>query len=273
MTGISGSGKSQIGNYFIQENVFKTNWGGSKVTTTTASHTGIIKGKHIKIIDTPGFLDSHSLTSTGELKALVEAIVDNPNRVNAIGFTINIQSRLTKEDINLLEKFILMKKMIPYTFLIFTHANRFGNTVTQQNRRLEELLNDPLNCPAILPCLIKKIDNRFMMLESIEPMEEQYFDEKSDELLQILRLITMQNTKPFSDAFNGADKQNKENLVECLVEELNLTMREETLSYTTLSVRLYEGALRDFYAVTSVLAYFISIFLAAINRIKNFFWQ
>ena len=255
LTGISGSGKSQAGNFFMQQNVFKTNWGTEIVTTANASCTGIIEGKCIKIIDTPGFLNTHSQTYTEEVKLLAETIVDNPNGVNAIGLVINIESRMTKEDITLLEKFLLMKNLLPYTFLIFTHAKAFGNTIIQQATKFEELLQDTINCPKILPHLINELDNRFMMLESIKPVEEQYFSKKSHELLQILQVIMKQNTKPFTSTFNVSHKQSKEKLVESLIEELNQKMREARLNTTSSYQRnnVWHLARESLYTVTLVL--------------------
>lgn len=268
LTGISGSGKSQAGNFFMQQNVFKTNWGIEAVTTANASCTGIIEGKYIKIIDTPGFLNTHSLTHTEEFKSLAEAIVDNPNGVNAIGLVINIESRMTKEDITLLEKFLLMKNLLPYTFLVFTHAKAFGNTIIQQDTKFEELLQDTISCPNILPHLINKLDNRFMMLESIKPVEEQYFSKKSHELLQILQVIMKQNTKPFTSTFNVSHKQSKEKLLESLIEELNQKMREERLN-TTSSYQgnnIWHIATENLYTAT---LFFTSAVYTMINRIRN----
>ena len=221
LTGITGSGKSEFGNFLINKTVFTAQWGLEVVTSGSKSFTAIIGGKCIKLIDTPGFLDPSSPSSEEEFSAFAEAIVDNG--INAVGLVINLRTRITNEDRTLLEKLLEVEEMIPYTFLIFTHAKSYGYTSTEQQNNFEKNLFDTADSPKNLQCLISRAKNRFMLIESVEPMEEGYHDKKSQELLQILQSILNETNKPFmsaySDAFNQSNAikdQNRNQFIEML---------------------------------------------------------
>lgn len=204
LTGVIGSGKSKLGNFFIDQEAFTTKWTLKPVTTTPASYTVSIKGKSITMIDTPGFLDPSSLTEVEEVK---EAVIDIPNFITAICLTINIQNRISKIDVNLLEKLLTIKEIIPYTFLVFTHAKELGNTEKEQRIMMEDLLKNTENCPEILQIILGKINNRFMLLESVKSMEEGYYENKCHELIIILQEIMNQNIKPLACTWNDIVKQ------------------------------------------------------------------
>ena len=122
ITGATGSGKSQASNFFMEEEVFTSKWSLKPVTNTSVSCTRYVGGKCLKVVDTPGFLDPFSLSNTTQFRGLAEAIIDMPNGINAVGLVINIQSRITKADANLLEKLLTMKEMIPYSYFPHLHT-------------------------------------------------------------------------------------------------------------------------------------------------------
>lgn len=210
MTGVVGSGKSETGNFFFQKNIFASKHGLNKVTTLTTSYTGIIGEKCIKIIDTPGFMDPCSLTSAKEPINLA----DIPNGINAVALVINLQCRITREDVNLLERLSTVEEITPYTIIIFTHAKALGNTDKEQRKKIEAFIEDAKYCPKILPTILKKINNRFVLLESVEPMEEEYHVKKSLEFSLILQDIMDKNKYPLTVPWNIMEKQNIENVTQ-----------------------------------------------------------
>ena len=215
----------------MKQKVFAAEWTLKPVTTAPASCTSTVAGKSIAMIDMPGFLGSSLLKLDEES---TKAITDIPNIINAICLVINIQNRITKEDVNLLDKLLTMEETIPYVFLVFTHAKVLGNTDEEQKKAIENLLRNTQNCPKVVQSILRKINNRFMLLESVEPMEEQgYYDNKSHELLQILQEIRDQNKKPLTCGWNHIAKQfqnteekKKEELVGALTKDLQTVKLE-----------------------------------------------
>ena len=201
-TGVTGSGKSSAGNFFLNKEAFEAAWSLKPVTKARASVTGVVMGERITIIDTPGFLDPSSLNTVEEFKGLAKAIVDMPNGVNAVGLLINIKNRVTSPDAELLEMLLATKEMLPYAFLVFTHAIVLGKTEKQQQQKLEETLKDKNECPESLFSVLSKIDNRYILLESVNMKGEGYYEKKSQELLDILETIMNKNEKVYICALN-----------------------------------------------------------------------
>ena len=233
LTGVIGSGKSQTGNFFKEEDVFEAKWSLTPVTTAPASCTISVEGKCIKLVDTPGFLDPSSLTKVEEFMGLANAIINMPNGINAVGLVINVGNRFSAADEELLGRFLAVEEMIPYTFLILTHAKALGETDDEQKKVIQDTLEDPDKCPRILGNALSHINNRYMLLETVEPMEHMYRDKKSKELLEILQEITKQNKSAFTCALNDIANQlekfndhDKEELVKALTKDLQ-TISEE----------------------------------------------
>ena len=177
----------------MKEEVFPAKWSLKPVTNAPASCIVDVDGKLVKLIDTPGFMDPQSLSNIDEFKGLAKAILDMPIGINAVGIVINIRNRISSEDAKLLEMFLLMEDMISYTFLIFTHAKVLGTTENDQKALIESILRSAAECPEILKRVLSSINNRYMLLESVEVMEKEYYDKKTHELLTILEDIKMQN--------------------------------------------------------------------------------
>lgn len=237
LTGNTGSGKSQACNFFMKEDVFSSEWSLKPVATASCSCTRAVEGKCLQIIEAPGFLNPCSLSSTGEFDQLARAIIDMPNGVHAVGLVINIASRITKEDAKLLETLLTMEEMIPYVFIIFTHAIVLGTSDKEQQETFKKMVNDSKSCPEILQNLLKNINNQYMLLESVEPMEQEYHRNKSLELFQILQKIKETNISLFTCTLNEIAQnienfgdKNKEKVIEALskyLQGMDLELKKE----------------------------------------------
>lgn len=278
LTGPNGSGKSAASNFLMKEEVFPSEWSLKPITTTPASCTRMVEGKWIQIVDTPGFLDPYSLSCVAEFKGLAKAVIDMPNGINAVGLIINIQSRVTKEVTSLLEKILKDNEMINYTFIIFTHAKVLGNTNEIQRSNFEKLLHDTQKFPEILLSVLKSVKNRFMLLESVAPMEPGYYNRKSQEFLKLLQGIMNQNkNKLFTCALNDFAKhiqkiegKTKDELVEALTKDLQ-TMSNQQMKNTS---DLYWQNLIYFVVGASAVAagaLFSSEITAGASELANFF--
>lgn len=221
LTGVLGSGKSKAGNIILNDEVFPSKWSLKPVTKESASSTRNVGGKGITVIDTPGFLDPSSLTKLEEFKGFAKAIVDMPDGIHAVGLVINIANRVTEGDAKLLEMLLAAEDMIPYAFLIFTHAKALAETEEEQKQLLDSVLKDKNECPEVLQRLLSQINNRYILLESMNYMGEGYFTKKSQEILEVLRQIKTNNRKPYTCAINElAEKLRKVDDKEALVEAL-----------------------------------------------------
>ena len=225
----------------MKQEVFTVKWTLKPVTTAPASCTSTVAGKCITMIDTPGFLDPSSLKSDEDFTT---AIIDIPNTIHAICLVINIRNRITTADVNLLDKLLTMEETIPYVFLVFTHAKVLGNTDEEQRKEIENILRNSQNCPKVVQSILRKINNRFMLLECVEPMKEEgYYDSKSHELLLILQGIKDQNIKPLTcgwthiaKQFENTDEKNKEELVRALAKDLQtVKLKEKRENETVIS--------------------------------------
>ena len=195
MIGTTNSGKRQTGNFFMKTDAFVPKFSLKPVTTAPTSSEGMIRGVNVKIIYARGFLDS---TCTEESKELAEAIKAMPDGVDAVGFVINLQNGIKNGDIKLLETLLTLKKMIPHTFIIFTHAKVLGKTEKEQEQKIKETLSNADECPDILHKALSNINNRFMLLESVEPMGEDYHERKSQQLLSFILEIICENNKKYN---------------------------------------------------------------------------
>ena len=96
---------SELSTCFLNKKAFESRWSLKPVTVARASATGIIKRKHITIIDIPGFLDPSSLSKEDEFIGLAKAILDMPKGVNTVGLLINIKIVLPPQMLNYLKCF------------------------------------------------------------------------------------------------------------------------------------------------------------------------
>lgn len=153
-----------------------------------------IGGKHIKIVDTPGLLDPQE-TTEDELEELANAILEVPNGIHALCLMIDVTKRIHKPDLKMLEQLLIFKELTPYAFVVFTHTKVLGSTDSEQKNELNRMLND--SCPEILTKVIQKSSGKYMVLESVDKMEQGYHTKKSLELLEHIESIFSQTSTHF----------------------------------------------------------------------------
>ena len=241
LTGSSGCGKSSVGNFYLEKEAFTAGWGLNPVTKDIGSCKRTFGGKCVKIVDMPGFFDAYTLTTPGEFKELTKAVLVTPNGITALGYVIDVTSRKRQEDIVHLERLLSMKELLPYTFIIFTHAKRFGKTIEEQRKWIEDNIK---TFPQALQRVLKSVDNRYLVLESIDSMEDPYYLEKKlHELSELLQELVIQNKTPFSPKYIDVAKCFQIFSMKQL-EELVGPMAED-LQYITDRVKQYEVNLKD----------------------------
>ena len=188
LTGITGSGKSAVGNFFLKKEVFCAAMKFSPVTTRVDCAKGIVGGKLIQFIDTPGLLDEPDGAQTD----LAKSIIATANGIHALGIVIKIGNRVTSRDTKLYENILAVTELTPYVFLIFSHAYHLGVTHEEQQHNFKEI-----DCK-ILHKLLKNTENRYIILESVLNKEKGYYDLKADKLVKIVDSILDKQKKPFT---------------------------------------------------------------------------
>ena len=198
LTGVMGSGKSAVCNFFFRKEIFKSEYAFKPVTIDTDFRVQMIGGKLTKLVDTPGLLDP-SVHTDYEYEKIAKAVLAVPNGIHALGVVIKIGNRITTEDVRILEKLLEFIELVPYTFVIFSNAYMLGRAHDEQQHNLKILLNDS---PEILHKLLESIGHRYIILESVLNKEQGYYDTKVDELMKIVKSILDKQKKPFTCFLN-----------------------------------------------------------------------
>ena len=198
LTGPTGDGKSAACNFFMQKSVFKSRPSFQSVSKKLESEVAIIGGKQIKLIDTPGFLDPSLIKEENDRLEFAESLILMKHGFHAIGLVVNVAKRITAEEDKMYENLLgIYKHYLPYVFVLFTHGKCLGDTEDKQRNAVEEMIkklkeNKTLKFFQVL----EKINYRYIVLESMVPMEEGYNAKKSKELVEMINTIVKQNRKP-----------------------------------------------------------------------------
>ena len=196
VTGITGSGKSSLCNFFCQsKTAFLSNSGFASVTSKAGAAVASINGQKVKLIDTPGFCDDYE-TEQEHMMEIGEAIYLARDGVNAICLAINADARYTKSESNTIKDLLELKAIWPFTFVAFTNAGALGETEELKQQQLKENLKEE-RCPKLLLDLLKSINYRYLLVESINVTgdPETYYACKTTELLQMINLIHQSNNR------------------------------------------------------------------------------
>jgi len=172
-----------------------SNSGFASVTSKAGAAIATINGQKVKLIDTPGFCDDYE-TEQEHMLEIGEAIYLARDGVNAICLAINADARYTKSESNTIKDLLELKTIWPFTFIAFTNSGALGETEELQKKQLQENLSEE-RCPQLLLDLLKTINNRYLLVESINITDDPkaYYSYKTTELLQIINVIYQSNNR------------------------------------------------------------------------------
>ena len=235
--GVTGSGKSTACNFFFNKEVFNTRGGAVSVTIKSDAHSGIVHGKKVLFIDTPGFSDAYESEEL-RMADLGRALYYAQYGVHAIVICFNGTARFdtaTEGVVNALDQ---LGTFWPHAFVLYSHADDMGSTESEQKQQIFQWINNP-RCPERLKWLLCQVQYRFMTVESkMRNRDHAYRQQKCKELLSLVEQVHAQNNyrlytnklfkwaKQKYDQAKQEKKKQEEELKKCLE---SLTEHQELL--------------------------------------------
>ena len=186
--GITGAGKSTAGNFFLDKKAFTSKGGVLRGSKACSASTATIRGKTIKIIDTPGFFDGFKSTEDNfnELSRVLTLAKDG---IHAVAF---VMGRYTTSCEEAIKQLLLFKGVQPFVFVLLTHAENEGINKDATKNYIEECLSSP-DCPPGFRHLMEMVENRVIMLESIGFIASDYHEQKCQELVSMIENVLIIN--------------------------------------------------------------------------------
>ena len=150
-----------------------------------------------RIIDSPGFCDDH-VTDEEHMKELGHGVMLAREGVHAIGLVLRADNRFTGAEATMLKEMENFGELWPYIFILFTRAKSLGADDGTQRYQIKEFLRNP-RCPDSLKMLMSRVNNRYIMLESVDPMGDSYHQIKCAELIGKVQEIFASTGKVYSN--------------------------------------------------------------------------
>lgn len=225
IVGISGHGKSTLSNFILQEEAFQCGFGFVPVSQKAEKRTKIIQGINFSIMDTIGFSDGSSLQDH-HLTQISDALATFSGGIHAILFVIKSTERFTINISTILTDLQELSDMWDHCFVVFTNVRGIGRTEPEQLGAVQQMLADP-SCPESLTSLMRMVNHRYMIVESILPMGDNYYTEKMNEMIKIIKNL---KTEPYTNSmFQAAFSKYKEAKEKAKISETRLL--EQQLSF------------------------------------------
>lgn len=190
-------GKTAACYFFMQEKNFFPTVTLLPVKRVATSVITTIGGKSVELIDMPGVLDPGSIGGH-EYIDFVRGLIKIKSGFHVLCVVFSISNRLTTREHRQLKNLLCKyEHYLPYVVLLFTHGKMLGDTEDKRKSELRDMLEEVEEMTQIL----EKINNRYIILESVEPMEQGYHAYKSKELIGMIDTIFKQTGKPATNDF------------------------------------------------------------------------
>ncbi len=183
LLGVSGAGKSSVGNAILGRDAFK-----ESRTTESEIQRGRVEDRNISIIDTPGFFNTH-LTDEEQMMKSLDLSDPGPH---VFLLVINLET-FEEDERNIIEKIedIFGVQALKFTMVLFTGKEgmskkewkefKFGEKfedLVNKCRAYHEIYHNDESNQTCIKKLLKKID------EFIKQNDEQHFNNKIDSVSQ-----------------------------------------------------------------------------------------
>ena len=223
--GITGHGKSALSNFILQEDVFQSSLGFLPVSKEAEKRAKLIQGVDFNIIDTVGFSDGPTLQEH-HLDQIANALGNFSGGINAVIFVIKSTERFTVNISTILTGLQEMSDIWDHCFVVFTNIRGLANTESEQLSKIQQMLTHP-RCPESLTSLIKMVSNRYMVVESVRPMGDDYHMNKVNEMIKMTERL---KPKPYTNGmFQTAFSKYKEAKEKAEISEAKLLEQQQSL--------------------------------------------
>ena len=225
IVGISGHGKSALSNFILQEEMFQSGIGFIPVSKKAEKRAKIIQGVNITIIDTVGFSGGPGLQEH-HLNQISDALEVFSDGINAIVFVIKSTERFTINISTILTDLQEMSDIWDHCFVAFTNIKGIASTEAEQLYAIQHMLAHP-SCPESLTSLMRMVNNRYMVVESVSPMGDNYYTLKINEMIKMIKDL---KPDPYTNRmFQIAFSKYKEAKVKAEISEAKLLEQQHSL--------------------------------------------
>jgi len=195
--GVTGHGKSTLGNFMLQQQVFESGGGMIAVTSEAKKETRTIQGVDLTIIDTVGFSDDLGPLEN-HLEQICHALDVCDGGIDAVIFAIKSTERFTTSISTVLTEMYQISDLWDHCFVAFTNAKGLGNTDAEQVSQIQMNLANP-RCPGSLKTLLNKVQQRYIVVESKDDMGHNYHTTKMSQILQMINNIKQCTPGPYTN--------------------------------------------------------------------------
>ena len=193
--GMTGSGKTSVTNYFLNEKVFKEGRGLTSVTKK-AQHALCENGeKKIFIVDCPGFCDPNATHET-IMSEIFRCAIWIHGGVDAVAIVVDISKRFSDNwDVGFQQVEQIGVALWKFAFIIFTHEYVIlDKPKISKGRHYLKNLVDEKAMPEKLHELLVKVDQRFFCLDTSEK-DPSIRNKHFMKLVDIIERIRLENAK------------------------------------------------------------------------------
>ncbi|XP_065886639.1 GTPase IMAP family member 7-like [Dysidea avara] len=195
--GSTGNGKSTLGNFMLNAEMFQSGPGMIAVTAEVTKETRTIQGVDLTVIDTVGFSDDLGPLEN-HLEQISQALDVCTGGINAVVFAIKASERFTTAISDVLTEMYQTSDLWDHCFVVFTNAKGLGNTDAEQTSKVPKQLTDE-RCPESLKTLLDKVQQRYVVVESKDDMGDNYHATKMSQIFQMVNNIKQHTPGPYTN--------------------------------------------------------------------------
>ena len=229
--GVTGVGKSTLGNFLLGKDAFKVGSALKSVTDKAEVDCSAVNDQRMCIVDTPGFGDTRRMVTKNTeaenlasdaahlIVELSKTMLMAQHGINAFFVVVRADSRELFSTMKLLDLLDILGNYWNHSILVFTHGKEFDKASEErQYAEFEAMLESP-SCPDVWQALMEKVSNCYVIVEPEEWKDDkEYRLQKLTEFRKHTSHIAA-NSGPYNDTLHS--------LVREYIETAKLELRHE----------------------------------------------